>query len=100
MSRYQLATRAAADLLEIVRYTTQKWGLEQAQRYREELDLALQQLSLTADLGRNRATIAPGLRSFPVAQHIAFYIQKKDKIIILRILHPRMNADEAFGKAT
>ena len=51
MSRYELATRAAADLLEIVRYTNQNWGHAQAQRYREELDLAVQQLSLAPDRG-------------------------------------------------
>lgn len=94
MSRYELATRAAVDLLEIVRYTQEKWGQAQAQRYREELELGLQQLSLTPDLGRKREAIAPGARSFPVAQHIAFYIQRKGKIIVLRILHPRMNVDE------
>jgi toxin ParE1/3/4 len=96
MSRYELATRAIADWLEIAHYTKQKWGPAQAQRYREELDLALQQLSLVPGRGRSRETIGTGLRSFPVAQHVAFYIERKDRIIVLRILHPRMNVDEAF----
>ena len=96
MSRFELATRANADLLEIVRYTYQEWGAAQAQSYRVELELALQQLSLTPALGRRREAIAPGLQSFPVAQHIAFYIQRKDRIVVLRILHPRMNVDDAF----
>ena len=99
MSRYEIAARAAADLLEIVRYTHQAWGQAQAEHYREELDLALRQLSLTPDVGRKREAIAPGLRSFPVAQHVAFYMQLKGKISILRILHPRMNADDAFKKS-
>lgn len=96
MSQCELTAAASADLLEIVRYTKKKWGQVQAQRYREELDLGLQQLSLAADRGRNRESIVAGLRSFPVAQHIAFYVQRKGKIIVLRILHPRMNVDEAF----
>jgi toxin ParE1/3/4 len=96
MSRLELASLAAADLLDIVRYTHQRWGGVQAERYREELELALQHLSLTPDVGRKRDAIAAGLRSFPVAQHFAFYIERKDRIIVLRILHPRMNADEAF----
>ncbi len=94
MSRYELTPLAAADLLGIVRYTGQKWG--QAQHYREELYLALQQLSLTSNVGRLREGIAPGLRSFPIAQHVAFYVQRKGKVVILRILHPRMNVDEAL----
>lgn len=98
MSGYVLASGAAADLLEIVRYTKRKWGQVEAQHYRDELELALQQLSLAPDVGRKREAIAPGLRSFRVAQHVAFYIQQKDKLTILRILHPRMNVDEAFEK--
>ena len=96
MSRYELAADAAADLLEIVRSTKKQWGQEQAQRYREELDLGLQRLSLAPDRGRNREGIVPGLRSFPVAQHIAFYVQRKGRVIILRLLHPRMNVEAAF----
>src|SRR5688572_10307896 len=96
MSRFELASRANADLLEIVRYTHREWGAVQAQSYRVELELALQQLSLTPHLGRKREAVAPGLRSFPVAQHVAFYIQRKEWIVVLRILHPRMNVDDAF----
>ncbi len=96
MSRYELAPSAATDLVDIVRYSKQTWGSTQAQRYREELELAVQQIALAPGMGRKREAIAPGLRSFPVAQHVAFYVQRKDRIIVLRILHPRMNVDEAF----
>jgi toxin ParE1/3/4 len=99
MSRFELASPAAADLLDIVRYTHQRWGGAQAQSYREELELALQHLSLTPDVGRRRDAVAPGLRSFALAQHVAFYIERKDRIIVLRILHPRMNVDEAFKES-
>jgi toxin ParE1/3/4 len=78
------------------RYTKQKWGAQQVRRYREELDLALQQLSLAPEVGQKREAIAPGVRSFRVAQHVAFYLVRKNKITILRILHPRRNANEAF----
>ena len=96
MSRFELASPAAADLLDIVRYTHQRWGGPQVQRYREELELALQHLSLTPDDGLKRDAVAPGLRFFPVAQHVAFYIQRKDKILVRRILHPRMEVEDAF----
>lgn len=98
MSRYELAPSAAADLLEIIRYSKANWGAERTQRYREELELAVQQVALSPEMGRKRDSMAPGLRSFPVAQHIAFYVQRKNKIIVLRVLHPRMNADEAFER--
>ena len=96
MSRYEFTTRAAADLLEIGRYTKKTWGVEQARRYREELEVALQKLSRSPNSGRQRETIAPGVRSYRVASHIAFYVEKNDRITILRLLHPKMDVDAAF----
>lgn len=97
MARYDLAPQAAADLREIVRHTRQTWGVEQARRYREELEVALQRLSLTPNMGRRRDEIVPAIRSFRVAAHIAFYVQRKNRVTIVRILHPSMDADTAFA---
>lgn len=99
MVRYDLTARAAADLREIGRYTKETWGLEQARRYREELEIALQKLSLSPNVGRQREAIAHGVRSFRVAAHMAFYIQRKDGITILRLLHPSMDVDLAFERS-
>ena len=98
MSGYDLAPSAAADLLEIFRYTKRRWGSVQAQHYREESDLAIQQLSLNPEAGRRCEEIAPGVRSYPVAQHVAFYVPRKSTILLLRILHPRMNIHGAFKR--
>ncbi len=98
MSGYELAAAAVADLLEIVSYTRKTWGSIQAQRYRDELELALQHLALAPERGRTRGAIVPGMRSFRVAQHVAFYIQQKGTIKILRVLHPRMDVEDAFEK--
>jgi len=96
MARYDFTARAVEDLKEIGRYTRKTWGLEQARRYREELEIAFQKLSLSPNVGRQRDTIAAGVRSFRVAAHIAFYVQQKDGITILRVLHPSMDVDAAF----
>lgn len=97
MPLYEFTARAAADLQEIARYTRKTWGIEQARRYREELEIALQKLSLNPNVGRQRDSIAPGVRSFRVAAHIAFYIvQQSDRITILRLLHPSMDVEAAF----
>jgi toxin ParE1/3/4 len=96
MSRYDFTVRADADLREIVRYTRKIWGSEQARHYREELEIALQKLSLSPNVGRQREALGPGVRSFRVAAHIAFYVQRNDRITILRLLHPSMDVDAAF----
>jgi toxin ParE1/3/4 len=96
MSRYVLTPLAVEDLREIARYTQKKWGAVQTDRYGEELELTLQQLSLAPEVGKKREAIAPGVRSFRVAQHVAFHLIRKNQITVLRILHPRRNAIEAF----
>ena len=96
MSRYVLTPLAGEDLREIARYTKKKWGALQAERYAEELELALLQLSLAPEVGKKRDAIGLGVRSFRVAQHVAFYLIRRNEISVLRILHPRRDADEAF----
>jgi toxin ParE1/3/4 len=96
MSRFDFTGFAAEDLRGIGAYTREAWGIAQARHYREELEVALQKLSLTPEMGQQREAIAPGVRSFKVAAHIAFYVQRNGGITILRLLHPRMDVDRAF----
>ena len=96
MPRYGVTRRALADLLDIARYTRESWGRTQAQLYREELELSFQKLALSPGLGRARADVAPSVRSFPIARHIAFYVEREDGITLLRVLHPGMDVARAF----
>lgn len=96
MARYDFTEQAAEDLRGITRYTKQMWDLAQACHYRQELELALQSLSLHPQMCRERGEIAPKVRSFRVAAHIAFYVPRRGGITILRLLHPSMDVDSAF----
>ncbi|MDN5752675.1 MAG: type II toxin-antitoxin system RelE/ParE family toxin [Nitrosospira sp.] len=97
MPRCEFTAKAVEDLRRISRYTKQAWGVAQARRYREELELALKKLSLSPHIGLERNEIAPEVRSFTVASHIAFYLPRKDGITVLRLLHPSMNIERAFN---
>lgn len=96
MARYNFTAHAANDLRSIIRYTRQTWGVKQARLYRQELELSLTRLGERPDMGRQREEIASGVRSFRVAEHIAFYIRRRGGITILRLLHPRMDVELAF----
>lgn len=96
MARYNFTEHAAADLRNIIRHTRQTWGLKQARRYRQELELSLKRLAELPSMGRQREEIAPGVRSFRVAEHIAFFTPRKGGITILRFLHPSMDVELAF----
>ena len=96
MPRYDFTRRALADLRDIARYTRESWGLKQARLYREELELSIQKLALSPGMGRARADVAPSVRSFPVARHVAFYVESEGGITMLRVLHPSMDVCRRF----
>ncbi len=98
MPRLEFTTRATEDLREIGRYTKRQWGIQQARTYRQELELALRKLSLSPRAGLVRDEIADQVRSFQVASHIAFYLPRTDGITVLRVLHPSMDVERAFGR--
>ena len=96
MPRYAFTQRALADLKEIARYTRKTWGLKQARLYRKELELNIQKLALSPDMGHLREEVTQSVRSFRVARHIAFYVAGDAGITVLRILHPSMDVVGAF----
>ena len=96
MPRYDVTQRALTDLRDIARYTRETWGQKQARLYLEELELGIQKLALSPGLGRVRAEVAPSARSFPIARHVAFYVDSEGGITVLRVLHPSMDIAGAF----
>ena len=98
MPRLEFTASATEDLREIGRYTKREWGVQQARRYRQELELALTKLSLSPRVGLARDEIADHVRSFQVASHIAFYLPRSDGITVLRLLHPSMDVGRAFER--
>lgn len=98
MNRLDFTEEAVKDLREIGRYTKAEWGIEQARRYRQELELSLEKLALNPQIGRPREEIAHGVRSFKVASHIAFYATQRDGITVVRLLHPSMDIERVFER--
>ena len=98
MPRYDFTKRALADLRDIARYTSEAWGRRQARLYREELELGVRRLALSPGMGRVCADVAPSVRSFPIARHVAFYVEGEGGITVLRLLHPSMDVARAFSE--
>ena len=98
MPRYDFTKRALADLRDIARYTRETWAQRQARLYREELELGIRKLALSPGMGRVRADVAPSVRSFPIARHVAFHVEGEGGITVLRLLHPSMDVARAFSE--
>jgi toxin ParE1/3/4 len=91
MSRYVLSPRARADLDEIWRYTAQRWGPDQAERYIRVLQNAIETVAEEPRRGRHCDEVRKGYRSYPAGSHVLFYRSVKSGIDIVRILHSHMD---------
>jgi toxin ParE1/3/4 len=89
---YRLSRLALADLRSIARHTLQHWGLEQADRYLDDLGRVLNLLAASPALGRECSHIRKGYRRMEHGRHVIFYrAQPKNAgIDVIRILHDRM----------
>ena len=91
MADYRLSARAETDLAEIADYTVATFGIEQARRYRNDLESCFEYLAENPRLGRSAESLAPGLRRFEHRSHAIFYAGERSGVLIVRILHTRMN---------
>ena len=90
MSTWKLTKKARSDFAEILRYTRDTWGEEQADRYLDRLLEAFDLIAQKPGVGRPCDRLASGLRRFEQGRHAFFYRKDRNGILISRILHQRM----------
>lgn len=78
------------DLEAIAEYTIERVGIEQARRYRDELSACFDQLAANPGLGRRAEQLGSALRRYEHRSHMVFYQTTDTAILIVRILHYRM----------
>jgi toxin ParE1/3/4 len=94
MSKLHLTPNAKSDLVDIALYTQNKWGKKQRYIYLKIIDDKLHDLSIYPTKGKIRPEIHYNLRSYQVKKHIIYYLVKSDKIVIVNILHERMDSNK------
>lgn len=96
MPKYRLSRRAAIDLEVVAEYTIERFGIEQARRYRDDLKACFEQLVSNPSMGRRAEQLAHGLRRFEHQSHVVFYQREVDGLLIVRVLHSRMDVPRHF----
>jgi toxin ParE1/3/4 len=91
MSAFKLTPDAKASLSSIAIYTEKTWGKQKRNAYIKQLDDSFHTLARNPKLGKERPEIHPKLLSYGVAKHVVFYIKKPQFIVIVNILHKRMD---------
>ena len=92
MSAYRLSHKAEMDIGNIVRYTIDRFGIEQARTYRDSMISCFQSVAENPGIGRKVDSIREGYRRFDHRSHVIFYKSEGPDILIIRVLHERLNA--------
>jgi toxin ParE1/3/4 len=91
---------ARRDIVDVLKYTRERWGKDQAWEYRNLIREALNAIAAEPQRGKVRGT-RPGILSYHIkqpgrdARHIVFYrVSGAGTLEIVRLLHDSMDFDE------
>ena len=68
-----VAPEAQLDIFDILQFTLEEWGRQQAQKYKGILDEAFQVIRQNPNLGHLRPDIPLKYRAYPAGQHVIFF---------------------------
>jgi len=97
MRSLRLTPDAKSSLMQIARYTQQRWGKNQRNHYLKMIDDCFYALCDSPKLGHIRPEIHHALRSHQAGKHVIFYIIKQDDIVIVNVLHEKMEPNKHLG---
>jgi toxin ParE1/3/4 len=86
-----LSPAAQNDLIDILRYTGERWGHEQLLVYRDKLNTALLMITSNPQIGHMGAALPDTYRLYFVGSHVIIYRIRENLIEVIRILHQRMS---------
>ena len=87
----RLSAQALTHLEEIARYTQERYGRDQRNKYLENIYRRLDQLQDNPQSGKQRPEIKAGTRSINEGRHVIFYRVRECGIEVLAVLHGQMD---------
>jgi toxin ParE1/3/4 len=91
MAEFRVSRAARRDIEEIGRYTQEEWGAEQRRKYLAGLDDQLHKIAASPLTAAERAEFTPPVRLYPFGKHMIVYLTDETGVLIVRILHNRMD---------
>jgi toxin ParE1/3/4 len=86
-----ISPEAQADVVDILQFTLEEWGLQQAEKYQGVLDNAFSTIHHNPHLGHRRPDIQAEYRAFQAGQHIIVFRTEKKTVYVVRVLHSCMD---------
>ncbi len=91
MGKYALSGEADSDIQQIARESVKRWGFTRAEKYVLGLHETFQRLADFPEMGRDASRVRVGYMQIESAHHSIFYRKTEQGILIIRILHERMD---------
>ncbi|MDX8388514.1 MAG: type II toxin-antitoxin system RelE/ParE family toxin [Ghiorsea sp.] len=88
-----ITVSAAKDLQSIAKYTQQTWGTKQKKKYLSLFQNSFQELCRNPQSGKQYNELHQGLCSHLCQKHIIFYLNTKNELQIIRVLHQSMDVE-------
>ena len=92
--KLRLTSETRDDLRDVLHYRIETWGRRQRATYKARILRTLRELARCPGLGRERHELGDDIRSFPVGQHLIVYRQDDKELIVIRIMHSRMDVED------
>ena len=94
---YALTEEATGDIKNILERSITDFGLQQTELYYNSLKNCLELPGINPAMGSVADDIMPGYRRFPHQSHVIFYRTVENGILIVRILHKRMDINKQIN---
>lgn len=93
MPIFKVSKKAEDDLFEIGEYTQEKWGIEQRNKYLDDIDQRFHQLAENPEypISKDRSELKKGIFSLLINEHIILYRKFSYGVRIVRILNQSMD---------
>ena len=91
MLKLNVTPKAESDLIRIWMYTCEECGVDQADKYLDQLETGMKQLINHPSLGANYAHVLPGYRRLQIEHHAVFYQVLDPAVLVVRVLHEDMD---------
>jgi toxin ParE1/3/4 len=92
-----LSDKAEFDLIRIYQYLAER-SRRAADAFAERIDTNFKNLEQFPFIGRERSSLAPGLRCLIAGLHLIFYTVRDDQITVVRVIDSRMDVEEEFHR--
>ncbi len=86
------------ELEKLIEFSTNEWGVKLTQKYLEDIDGALDLISLNPDVLTTRDSISPNFNTYLVNKHWLICHRLKETVIVLTIIHTSRNVIENLTK--